>query len=207
MSLGPVWFCRSLYRAHNATTRKNPSGSPSPHPSPAMSLEVYILVAFAAGVGVNSTCEDTLLGEASDVEVVDEDVLELDSSTSSATCEGLNTSETLPCSVHVLSSDSQPFVLRPQVNLLSSPSSLQAVIAIPAPGLSVYQHQSAPNAHNTRSLSEALFTYLFCKIRRTHRCPNFYPYSSLCSKFLGGNIVHRPCIERRIRNMMCVHCL
>ena len=208
MSLGPVWFCRSLYRAHNATTRKNPSGSPSPHPSPAMSLEVYILVAFVAGVGVNPTCEDTLLVEASDVVVVvDDDVLELDSSTSSATCEGLNTTETLPCSVHVLSSDSQPFVLRPQVNLLSSPSSLQAVIAIPAPGLSVYQHQSAPNAHKPRSLSEALFTYLFCKIRRTHRCPNFYPYSSLCSKFLGGNIVHRPCIERRIRNMMCVHCL
>lgn len=172
-----------------------------------MSLEVYSFVAFAAGVGVNPTCEDILLGAASDVVALDDDVLAVDDSTSAATCEGLNTRETLPCSVHVLSSDSQPFVLRPQVNLLSSPSSLQAVIAIPAPGLSVYQQQSAPNAHNPRSLSEALFTYLFCKIRRTHRSPSFYPYSSLCSKFLGENRVHRPCIKHRIRNMMCAHCL
>jgi len=95
---------------------------------------------------VYSTCEDILLGDASDVVALD-DVLAV-GSTSAAICEGLSTSETLPCSVHVVSSDSQPFVFRPQVNLLSSPSSLQAVIAIPAPGLSVYQHQSAPKAHN-----------------------------------------------------------
>lgn len=79
-----------------------------------------------------------MLGAASDVVALDGDD-ELATATSSATCEGLSTSETLPCSVHVLSSDSQPFVFSPQVNLLSSPSSLQAVIAIPAPGLSVYQ--------------------------------------------------------------------
>ena len=84
-----------------------------------MSLEVYILVAFVAVVGVNSTCEDILLGDASDVVALDDDdgVDVLDAA-SSATCEGLNTSETLPCSVHVVSSESQPFVLRPQVNLL-----------------------------------------------------------------------------------------
>lgn len=125
---------------------------------------------------------------------------------SSATCEGLNTSETLPCSVHVVSSESQPFVLRPQVNLLFSPSSLQAVIAMPAPGLSVHQSQP-PNVHNTRSLSESLFTYLFCNIQRTHHSPNPYPYNCLCSRSPCGNIAHRPCIKHPIRNMMCVHCL
>jgi hypothetical protein len=105
-----------------------------------MSLEVYSLVAFAAGVGEISTCEDILLGDASVVVALDDaddDVLATVDPTSSETCEGLNTSETLPCSVHVVSSESQPFVLRPQVNLLFSPLSLQAVIAIPAPGLSV----------------------------------------------------------------------
>ena len=109
-----------------------------------MSLEVYNLVAFAAGVGENSTCEDILLGDASVVVAPDDaddddDVLAAVDPTSSETCEGLNTSETLPCSVHVVCSESQPFVLRPQVNLLFSPSSLQAVIAMPAPGLSVNQ--------------------------------------------------------------------
>ena len=38
-----------------------------------MSLEVYILVAFAAGVGVNSTCADILLGAASVVVALDDD--------------------------------------------------------------------------------------------------------------------------------------
>lgn len=100
------------------------------------------MVSFAAGVGENSTCEDILLGDASVVVALDDaddDVLAAVEPTSSETCAGLNTSETLPCSVHVASSESQPFVLRPQVNLLFSPSSLHAVIAIPAPGLSVQQ--------------------------------------------------------------------
>jgi hypothetical protein len=78
-----------------------------------MSLEVYSLVAFAGGVGENSTCEDILLGNASVVVALDDaddDVLATVDPTSWETCEGLNTSETLPCSVHVVSSESQPFV-------------------------------------------------------------------------------------------------
>lgn len=171
-----------------------------------MSLEVYNFVA----VGVNSTCEDILLGAASDVVALDGRVLATADPVSSATCEGLNTSETLPCSVHVVSSNSQPFVFSPQVNLLSSPSSLQAVIAIPPPGLSVYQRTPvSPKCSQSPILvqSFSMFTYLFCNIQRTHRSPNSYPYNSLCSKFPVENKARRPCIERRIRSTMYARCL
>ena len=201
-----MWFCLSLYRAHKATTRKKLRGSPSPHPRPAMSLEVYILVALAAGVGVKMTCEDIWLAGVSNVVALEDVELVTAGPASSATCEGLKINETLPCSDHVVSSESQPLVFRPHVNLLSSPSSLQAVIAIPAPGLSVHERTPiSSNAHTHQSLSESSITYLFCNIQHTHRSPSPYPYNSLCSKSPGGNIAHYPNIGHPIRSMMCVH--
>jgi len=75
------------------------------------------------------------LGDGAICELDDE--LAVAGSMRAAICEGLRTIELPPRSVHVLSSDWQPSVPRPQVNVLLLPSSAQGVIAIPAPGLSV----------------------------------------------------------------------
>jgi len=118
-----------------------------------MSLAVYILVALAGADGVKPACGVIWLGDelvragsaivvdegtASDVVALNNDELVAAGSTSLAICVGLKTNVRLLCSVHVVSSEWQPVVFRPQVNVLCLPLSLQAVIATPELGLSVH---------------------------------------------------------------------
>jgi hypothetical protein len=141
-----------------------------------MSLAVYILVALAAADGVKPVCEVISLGDelvragslasmvdegtASDVVALGDGELDESGSTSSAICEGLRTSVRLLCSVHVVSSEWQPVVFRPQVNVLCLPSSLQAVIATPVLGLSVHHKDMSAGMLTSSILIRALFTCL-----------------------------------------------
>jgi hypothetical protein len=91
---------------------------------------------------------DELVDEARVCEVATlADELTIADSMSPAICEALKTTSASPLNVHVLSSDRHPVVFSPQVKVLSSPASLQGVIAIPALGLSIHPEHISQMIH------------------------------------------------------------